>query len=399
MKLRIIQFLFLLAFIPIPLTAYFHMESTFSGGYYRDIDKDAHVPAYFYWNFNQAHRSGVEISIHSGVNNDVVFETWRFFLYHATLALPYKTFRADLGRQFFSEGFEAGMLDGAQARYDWSDDGGLWCAGGGLHSLEQTDIDFKTQLYGLALHQKILTALWKVGYFFNVRDKKENLHLIHGAVMKEWQNFIFKPSFLVKGQVNPEESALTQITSEVRLHPSESTVFTFDFLSQRRNHLLPDDGEFIYGLFSSSAQKTFHTSLTWLPSSHFQAELGGWRSYYDSRRGEESVNRAMLSTSWQWGLYDLNLSLGRMHSYGGRVWHGGGYLKKALKEWADIQIEGSVAYIDKINSINTWAYHVRGGMSFKIAPKLILSALAEVERNHRFEFDTRGIVYVSHYFY
>ncbi|MBI2608670.1 MAG: hypothetical protein HYW47_03605 [Deltaproteobacteria bacterium] len=392
-------FLFFLLFLPVQLQAYAHLESTFSGGYYRDSDKDPHWPSYFYWNFNQTNRAGVETSIHMGVNNDVVFETWRFFLYHATVTLPYKTSQMILGRQFFSEGFEVGMLDGVQAHYDWSSQGGIWMAGGGLHNLEKTNMDFNTQLYGFTAHEKFLSALFKLGYFLNVRDKNKDLHFVHSSMMKEWDQWFLKPWVLMKGQFNVEENSLEQASSEFRLHPTQKTIFSFDFLSQKRNHLVPNDGDFLYGILISSSQKTFHTSLTWLPLTTLQIELGGWYMKYDSSKGEESSNRIQLSTSWQINLYDLNFFLGRVHSYGGKVWHGGGGVKKALSEWADFRVEANVAYIEKINSIKTWAYHVRSGLTFKLATKFVLSALLEVERNHRFEVDSRGMIYVSHYLY
>ncbi len=397
----VIFLFFFLFFRPATLNAYAHLESTFSGGFYQDTDKETHWPAYFYWNFNQTQPRGIETSIYIGVNNDVVFETWQFFLYHATLTLPYKTSELKLGRQFFSEGFEVGMLDGVQAHYDWSDNGGIWGAAGGLHTADQTNVEFKSQLYGLVAHQKLLTALCKLGYFYNLLDNKNknDLHFAHGSVMKEWDQFFLKPLVLVKGQLNMESASLEQAASEFRIHPTQKTILSFDFLSQKRNHLLPENGDFFYGLLVSSSQKTFHTSLTWLPLSTIQTEIGGWYMTYDSPKGEEWANRAQLSASWQPGLYDFNFSFGGIDSYGGTVWHGGGGIKRALSEWADVKIEADIAHIKKINSINNWAYHIRSGLTFKLAAKLVLSALFEVERNHRFEVDSRGMIYVSHYLY
>ena len=399
---HIVVFLFFfLFFTPATLDAYAHLESTFSGGYYQDTDTDSHWPAYFYWNFNQTQHSGIETSIYFGVNNDVVFDTWRLFLYHATLTLPYKTSQLKLGRQFFSEGFEVGTLDGVQARYDWSRNGGIWAAAGGLHSVEQTNAGFESQLYGLVAHQNLLTALCKLGYFYNLFDNKnkDGLHFAHGSIMKQWDGFFLKPLVLLKGQLNVEDASLEQAASEFQIHPTQKTILNFDFLSHKRNHLVPENGDFLYGLLVSSSQKTFHTSITWLPLPTIQTELGGWYMKYDSPKGEESANRAQLSASWQPGRYDFNFSFGRINSYGGDVWHGGGGIKRALSEWADVKLEADIAHIKKLNSINNWAYHVRSGLTFKLAAKLVLSALLEVERNHRFEVDSRGMIYVSHYLY
>ncbi|MBI2646111.1 MAG: hypothetical protein HYW85_03635, partial [Deltaproteobacteria bacterium] len=117
-------------------------QTTLSSGFYRDATQRAHMPVYLYWNGIHTSNKGIETWVDLGVNNTVVFDAWKFYLYGATVSLPfssgfedapYRKTQIQLGRQLYLEGFEVGLLDGVQFPFYWSSSGGGRLLGGGLH--------------------------------------------------------------------------------------------------------------------------------------------------------------------------------------------------------------------------------------------------------------------------
>ena len=120
------------------------LKSTLSTGYYRDAEQDSHVPAYLYWNFNHVAKNGIETFLNVGLNNAVMEDLWRIYVYEAMLSFPiwqgfedapYRTSRLQVGRQLFYEGFELSLLDGLQLPFYWSQTGGMTLAAGSANSV------------------------------------------------------------------------------------------------------------------------------------------------------------------------------------------------------------------------------------------------------------------------
>lgn len=407
--IKIYLFIFLISFIyPTFSYAAQFLQSTLSSGYYKDVEQESHLPAYFYWNLGYISRNGFEGHVHFGVNNNLIQDLWKAYLYHATFSIPlsqgfeeapYRKSKIQIGRQLFLEGFETGLLDGVNIPLYWSSKGGMTFVAGGLHTLEKHNFDFDSQIYGGLLHQQFLEAQWKIGYFFHFKDNNVGNHLVEGNFLKEWQGLPLKPSLFLRGQMKIPKLALFQGLSELELVPIETIVIQGGLSSLERSSMTPEDGSFIYRLFSLTSQKTRHLSFTWFPLKSLQLETILRRIYFKSSSKRESANQQEIGFKWTLQDWSLRSFLGHMDSFGGDVWHGGGDIRKSLNSWAKLRLEMDMAKIDKINDISTWAYHGRGGFDFKLASRFLVSTLAELERNHIFEVDSRAIVYVSHYLY
>ncbi len=385
-------------------------QTTLSSGFYRDSTQQSHMPVYLYWNAAHTSENGIETFIDFGVNNTVVLDAWKFYVYEATLSFPlasgfedapYRKSQIQLGRQLYLEGFEIGLLDGVQLPFYWSSSGGGRLLGGGLHTLESRKVDFSSQIYGLTLHETLLGIEAKGGYIFNKKGG-ESFHLPLASLKKTWEGAPLTPTFFVKGQWevgNLSHPSFDQGAGELLLQPFSTVLWTNGILYQERNRMLNSDGEFLYGLFATSPQKTFYTSLAWSPFKTFTIETAFKGMRYDSQTKRQSAEQESIFLSWVYEDFSVGFPLSHLHSYGGQVLRGGAEFKKFLNRWTKLRLEADVADIRKLNGISAFAYHGRGGIDFRFSPKILVSALSEVERNHLFEMDARAIVYVSHYLY
>ena len=384
------------------------LKSTLSTGYYRDAEQDSHVPAYLYWNFNHVAKNGIETFLNVGLNNAVMEDLWRIYVYEAMLSFPiwqgfedapYRTSRLQVGRQLFYEGFELSLLDGLQLPFYWSQTGGMTLAAGSANSVYVSEPNWESQVYGGTVHENFAGALWKAGYFFNYRENQDSRNLVEASVLKIWNQFFLHPMVFLRGQTNLPSLSLYQSMAEIQLVPLEDVTVNVSAEGNLPNQLLPENQEFIYSMFAAGRQNTYRLSTAWAPGRSFHTEASLRYILFDSQKGDENANHYDLSIDTI--VSDLNLGgqVGHIRSYGGEVSYGGVKILKSLSHKTKLRLEGSMAWVDKINQIQGWAYHGRSGMDFRLASRFILSALAEVERNHLFDMDARAILYVSHFYF
>ena len=406
----LIPFLLILFFCPLEKTANAatSVKSTLSSGYYRDIEQKSHIPAYFYWDVQHSTPQGIETQIHIGVNNAIVEDSWKFFLYHATLTIPLKEgfeeapFRKSqllLGRQLFFEGFELSLLDGVQSSLYWTPSGGATFSAGALNTVLRRRFNFDSQIYGGTLHQHFWGALWKAGYFYHVKDNIDNGHLTQFSFLKTWDFLPFEPMIFLKGQMDLPKFSLDQRLAELQLVPLEAFILNTGYSQLKPNAFAPEDGNFIYQLLSTTAQKTLRASLTWAPTRLFQAESQYRYLWFNSNGGHEVAHHGEASLSLALERINLKTSAGYLASYGGTVTHGGFGANNPLITNVTFRSDMDIAWIDKINHISGWAYHGRMGLDYRLTKRFLITALAEIERNHLFEIGTRAILYVSHIYF
>ncbi|MBI2026970.1 MAG: hypothetical protein HYS98_04095 [Deltaproteobacteria bacterium] len=400
-KYLALSFFFFIIFIIITTTqAYYTSETSASFGYYQDNEKSSHFPVYLYWNLNTTSHNDITTAVDVGVNNDAVYETWRFYIYHASTTIPlFEISKIQLGRQFIADGFEVGLLDGMATYLNWSENGGIVLTGGALHSVEQLSFSFDNQLYGLSAFQDFSFFTGRLGYFMNVREDKETLHLTHAAIAKSWDSLFWKPSILAKAQMNLEERDIEQTSADFQFSPWSPFQITLNFASQKRNHLMVDDAELIYSLFATSAQKTYGFSLNLLPheTTHFQ--LTSQLLLYDSpaKKDEEGLHERFIASWHPKDFFAINVTGGYLSSYGGHTWYSSLDFKKTIFRTLPLQFEVGAERIEKLNSIQMWAFHSRANILFPLSTRLSLKLLGEIERNHIFDIDAKAVVNVTYY--
>lgn len=395
-------------FVEQPTWALVSLKSTVSTGFYRDAEQEAHTPTYFYWDFSHATQNKIETFLNFGVNNAVMEDWWRIYVYQAMLSIPlwqgfeeapYRASRLQVGRQLFFEGFELGLLDGLQAPLYWSKSGGVTLAAGGINAVNTHKIKFDSQIYGGTVHETFWGALWKAGYFLNTQVRNAEQNLIESSVLKTWNHFFWHPMVFLRGQLNLPLTPWYQGAAELQWVPLETMTLNISSEVLRPNRIIPEDETFIYRMFATSTEKSYRFSTAWRPQKEFQTELGYRYITFESQAGDEDAHRIDYSVDTIISDFNVGGYVGYVTSYGGEVTHGGIKTLKSLGHTAKVRLEGSAAWIDKINQIQGWAYHGRGGMDFRLASRFIVSALAEIERNHLFDIDARAVFYVSHYYF
>src|SRR5690606_21328780 len=133
------------------------------------------------------------------------------------------------------------------------------------------------------------------------------------------------------------------------------------FSSRKPDPLVLREKSFIYRLVSVSHQKSISSSMTWNPEGDFQVTGRVERIFYKSQSGNEDGNLQELSFSWYFVNSKITPSLTRISSWGGELLDYGLSYKYNIHNDLELQIQGDVAKIDKVNGISGWLYNAKGG--------------------------------------
>src|ERR1039457_3374202 len=132
-------------------------------GYYRDSNQQGHLPLYYNISYSGTHTNGAESSLDLILNNDFTQNNWSVIPSQVMIVYPlsdgfspWRRSRVQIGRQFFTEGFDISLLDGIQLPVYWSQSGGLWFYGGNTHVMDLQDFG-STPLVGGSVFEEILS--------------------------------------------------------------------------------------------------------------------------------------------------------------------------------------------------------------------------------------------------
>jgi len=395
---------FLFSYRPVDALVFF--QNTFSGGYYKDIEKKSHGTIFYNWKHNYIHRSGLETFVELGVNNSFVQGEWNIYPYQFFVTFPFDNgferapfhnSRVQIGRQLLTEAFELDVLTGIYYHKYWSPDTGVVLFGGGITPPEEAKVKFDDRILGGSLFIRKWGYLVKAGPLLKNRDSEERT-LGAASLMKTWEKLPLSPTFLIKERWDIGETSFDQGLGELQLS-------FFDFYaniaysSTKPDHMLLTSKNFIYSLFAIDRQKSLSASTTWDPGGNFQINLKAERVNYSSRYKKEKGDIEEISLTWFIGNSRLSPAILRIHSFGGTMMDYGLKYRYNLSKMSEFRLEGSASDIDKINGIEGWAYHARSVIDFHIEPRWRIHFTLEGERNHLFNLNSRMAVYVTHFYY
>ncbi|OFZ54479.1 MAG: hypothetical protein A2428_15895 [Bdellovibrionales bacterium RIFOXYC1_FULL_54_43] len=384
-------------------------EATLSSGLFRNSADDLEVPVFFYWNLDYTGSSGVQTYFDVGANNNLILNSWGFYLYQGFVTVPlwegfetapYRKSRLLAGRQLLTEGFELSLLDGLQAPFYWSDKGGGTLLAGALSTLQEKQVDFSSEIYGGSLHQDWLGATWKTG-FLHKRHTYPALatasrNLSHGSVFWSFEKIPLTPMLHTKAQFDLDSKSYDQGLAEATFYPVNSLSFGAMYSKRQPSPFDPKEAFFIYRLFALSPELTTSAFATWAPEQDLRFQLAARRTTFGSPTGQENGFEQEISATWFHARSTWTPSLVHLRSYGGEFWQPALAFRKDLSDVADLRFEFAAAHIDKINGIKNWAYHTRGGVNYRFQPRLQTLGLAELQRNHLYSFDFRFIMFLSY---
>lgn len=386
----------------------YSIQTRVSTGYRQKINHEKRFTAFLDWTLRHSDMDRMEAVVDLGLNNEFVQNHWGFYPYQAYLTysltgseskIPiYDRSRIQLGRQLLVEGFELAPLDGAQIPLYWSKTGGLHLSGGGLHSLEERQINFDSILAGVSAFETILDTQLRVGYIYK-RKSSEDANLIHGAIQKDLPMLPWSPSIFLKAQGRADDNTFQQGVSELSFFPSNSLGVSMSYSSRRYPDLYPGERDFIYELFSISPTKSLRSSAYLNLNSDIRIQTSLQKFTFDSLSGKEDGYEAELSPSFHWNQFSFIPSFQYLYSYGGRLYSFGVKLIQRFAQELSLKSEASAVKLSKINGIENWAYHTRSGLEYQLNSKLFGAILMELERNQYFKIDARAVVYVSHFYY
>lgn len=390
------------------------VQSSLSGGYFQDATKKSHEALFLSLKWNDLRPSGVETFIDLGLNNTFLQDRWQAYPYQFYLIYPLSNglvgrpthkSRIQIGRQFLLEDFDLKMVDGVVIPYYINDHFGAWLYGGGVHNNEERKFNFNELNYGANLFYTWNEGHFKIGPSFEKKqflthDKKRSL--INASLLLEKEDLFLSPSILFMKQWDLDHVIYNQDLIETTLTYKILTGSLY-YSKRRPDPILLDEKSYLFRIFSQTHQKTLGESLFIPISKIFSLSLKNEKINYNSRSREEQGRyfEVSLPIHLPSNLPPVNLipTYSYLSSYGGTVHDGSMAIKYFWNDLLEFFTEGNLSKIKKINGMNFYAYHLKGGADYKLVKNWQLLAAAEWERNHLFDIDTRLIFSITHFYY
>lgn len=369
-------------------------------GYYRDSANQGHVPLYYNLGYSGEHGDGVESSFDLILNNDFSDNNWSVIPSQALLVYPLskgfsatRRSRIQIGRQFFAEGFDLCLLDGAQLPIYWSKGGGLWFYGGNSHVMDLLDPG-SSPLAGGTVFQEILGTEVKLGYSGRGNSLSERVY--SGSLFRQWDDFFLSPQLIVKGELSDSTGQVSQSLEELLLSPADNFSVSFGYSLRQPRPIHPNQSLFLYRVIALSAQQTGELSANWQMTKDLSLQALGRLLQYNSGYQTENGSQFEGSISWLMTPHQsVSPFFDHIRSYGGELWDSGLLYKFKASDTTDYRLETAAAYFNKVNNIIGWAYDLRTGLNFQLASRLSAMTWIELESNPLYEFDGRVIANVT----
>ncbi|MCM2278427.1 MAG: hypothetical protein NDJ89_10165 [Oligoflexia bacterium] len=375
-------------------------RTTLSTGFYRDVEQRGRVPALFYWTLNHTSPDRIETNVDLGVNNDVHPQgAWRVYLYEARVDVPFGKSRLSLGRQLLTEGFELSTFDGVMIPLriaSWLE---LLPLAGISSTVDNLEPEERSRSAGLTAFGSAGSLSWKAGYLRKSKPGISGEDLAHVSALHDFSDMPLTPALLGKAQWDLTRASFDQGLAELQLTPHRDLQLALTYSDRKPSVADTASRDWIYRLFSISSRKEYGASAAWRLTSALTALVTVQDYRFDSVVKRESANEQQISLLYRRGNSSLEPFFARISSHGGEVFQTGLRAYAPISDRFDARGLVDLTKIEKLNGISGWAHHLRAGMGYQLSSRFLAQAVAELERNHRFELEARAIAYVSHFYY
>lgn len=392
--------IFIIAFKAYALTS---MQTSTALGYYRDYTQSARFPVYFSWTARSLFDHGVESSFDVVLNNDFAKNDWKALPTQAMISIPlakafegatYRRSRIQLGRMFFTEGFEFSLLDGAQAPIYWTKKGGVHLAGGVIRSTDIDQSGHNVPMSSLSFFQDVWGAVLRAGVI--MRDPGLKSQYYHGSLLKNFESLTFSPQLFTKQEFT--ENGFNQSLSELAINPTEDFMLAFTHrYSNPRPTNKKDDPNFVYKVFSITPQENLRAAAVLEISENLVLSASAQELSYKANFDIEYANQYDTSAIIRLTNHIFEPIFTYLSSYAGEIWDSGFRYKYLFDNRSQLQFEFDTAWFTKVSGVQSWAQHARMGYQSEIFQNTTGLGYVEIERNQYYEFDARVMFYVTNY--
>jgi hypothetical protein len=304
-----------------------------------------------------------------------------------------------LGRQLVAQGFDFVLVDGAQAPLYWSTDaereGGVWAYGGWGRTMDLFDFS-GAPFAGATVFQTVSRFKLQAGW--TVRQTSFSDHTIFGSAFRSFDELPLKPSVLVKAEIGTPTFGLSQTWNELSISPVDDWVISAAYSLRNPRRIAVIASDFIYSTLAAGAVESGQVTSRLQVSQPLRIDLMGRLMKFNSGTQIDYGYQAELSAVWDIGAgHHFQPLAAYLRGYGGWMADFGAAHIWDISDRTQLRTEIAAAYMNKVNNITTWVYQWREGLRHFLAPRWSLGLWGELERSHRYEFDTRMIASVTHY--
>jgi hypothetical protein len=357
------------------------------------------------YSYQGLHEKGIETNLELSLNNDFYTNKWNTWLTYGNVLIPLVFQRSSLlkpksrveaGRLFWTEGFDLSLLDGAQTSLYFSDTLGVYVYGGSSRTLDLLD-PLTTPLVGVSVFESVFEYRVRAGWM--AKESGFGKQNVYGSIARSFDSLPLQPEIIHKTEWKVSQWGFSQSLTDLVVFPAENLDLGLSHAYREPRAVVDNEQNFLYRLFSQSPQETYSISLGWLSSESLRWQLLSRKHKFNSGVVEEQAEQQDLNLSWQLSsTKSLRPSVTYIRGYGGFVWNSGFNYRQKLSGQTEWVTELFGAYFEKVTSVRGWAHHLRTGMNFYFLPRLSVLSLVEVERNQKYEFDTRWMAYATHFY-
>lgn len=324
---------------------------------------------------------------------------WNLYPQQVNALIPFgESTKLKLGRFIFNESMFYSLFDGAQITNHFGDHLEFSAYAGALTFLEQSkEWHDDHRLMGLStrIFNHNASLKWSL---LNRQLDEQNQFLTSVQALKK-NDWAIPTDLSLELRYLSDEQEIEKSHFEWHSYLGDRFDIAYYFKTDNPKLSLPQKKNLWYRLTSSSDVSTHGL----IPNYQFNDNLNlslilEQNKYEDGTRSEEG-KRISPSLSWRKDLWQLTPSVDWVQSFGGKILSPSLEIERRLSELSKVSMLTEWSRYEKINRISGNAYLLRSTYKRYWNSDFMSAISMDVERNHYYAFDIRGMFYVTHFAY
>ncbi|GAB4011636.1 MAG: hypothetical protein Fur0010_06420 [Bdellovibrio sp.] len=374
-------------------------QTTVSGGAYRDYTDRVHFVSILDWQLQAIGSHGTEFYLDLGINNNLIQDAWNLYPQQMNALLPISDdLKMRIGRFSMNEAMYFNLYDGAEVSYKINPSLEMKANAGNLTFLEETDeLTDDHQLYALSFKYFKPSISIKLGHSLRYQDKNwQQLPYFQWFQKNDGRiplDFSLDSRFNIEG--NKIEKGHTQIHS----YFSDNYDVAYFYQIDHPEYSLPLRKNLWFRLTSTTDVESHGVLQNYRYAETLDFSLNLERNDYRSKFREEAGEKVQASMNVRWVEWMFSPSLTWIKSFGGKLISPALEMKRSLSALSRVSLLVEASRYEKINRISGNALLLRSSYQRFWNSDFMSAISMDIERNHYYAFDVRGMIYVTHFAY
>lgn len=374
-------------------------QTTLSGGAYRDYTDRDHFVSILDWQLQAIGSHGTEFYLDLGINNNLVQDEWNLYPQQMNALVPISDdLKVRIGRFNVNEAMFFNLYDGVEVSYKINPSLEMRADAGNLTFLEETDeLTDDHQLYAFSLKYFKPSTSIKLGHSLRYQDKNWQ-HLPYFQWFQKNDGKI-PIDFSWDSRYNIQAKKIEKGHAQIHSYFSDNYDAAYFYQIDHPGYSLPLRKNLWFRLTSTTDVESHGVLQNYRYSETLDFSLNLERNDYRSKFRKEKGEKAQASVNVRRDEWMFSPSLTWIKSFGGKLISPALEMKRSLSALSRVSLQVEASRYEKINRISGSALLLRSSYQRFWNSDFMSAISIDIERNHYYAFDVRGMLYVTHFAY